>query len=60
MRLQGQGSIDIEGYHDPVHYDDMEWTSQLTSLEYLKRCRGGINLFDGPTEYRGYQGKRLK
>lgn len=55
-----KGSIDIEGYHDPVHYDDMEWTSQLTSLEYLKRCRGGINFFDGPTEYRGYQGKRMK
>lgn len=21
-----EGAIDIEGYHDPVHYDDMEWT----------------------------------
>ena len=53
-----EGSVDIEGYHDPVHYDDMEWTSQLTSLEYLKRCRGGAEYFPGPAEYRGYQGKR--
>ena len=54
------GSCDIEGYHDPVHYDDMEWTAQVTSMEYLKRCRGGIEYFAGPTEYRGYQGTRKK
>ena len=54
------GACDIEGYHDLVHYDDMEWTAQVTSLEYLKRCRGGIEYFAGPTEYRGYQGKRKK
>lgn len=53
-----KGSIDIEGYHDPVHYDDMEWTSQITALNYLKRCRGGIEFVEGPEEYRGYQGKR--
>lgn len=53
-----EGSIDIEGYHDPVHYDDMEWTSQVTALNYLKRCRGGIDFIEGPEEYRGYQGKR--
>ena len=53
-----EGAVAIEGYHDIVHYDDMEWTSQLTSLEYLKRCRGGIEYFAGPEEYRGYQGKR--
>lgn len=52
------GSVDIEGYHDPVHYDDMEWSAQLASLEYLKRCRGGAEYFPGPAEYRGYQGKR--
>lgn len=52
------GACDIEGYHDPVHYDDMEWTAQVTSLEYLKRCRGGIEYFAGPAEYRGYQGAR--
>ncbi|MGN1451212.1 MAG: sugar phosphate isomerase/epimerase family protein [Eubacteriales bacterium] len=53
-----KGACDIEGYHDPVHYDDMEWTAQVTALEYLKRCRGGISFFEGPKEYRGYQGKR--
>ena len=53
-----EGAVDIEGYHDPVHYDDMEWTSQLTALDYLKRCRGGMDYFPGPTEYRGFQGKR--
>jgi len=52
-----KGSIDIEGYHDVVHYDDMEWTTQLTSLEYLKRCRGGVEYFPGPEEYRGYRKK---
>jgi len=52
------GSCDIEGYHDPVHYDDMEWTAQLTALNYLKNCRGGQEYFRGPEEYRGYQGTR--
>ncbi|MBQ8509687.1 MAG: sugar phosphate isomerase/epimerase [Clostridia bacterium] len=55
-----EGFCDIEGYHDTVHYDDMEWSAQLTGLEYLKRCRGGVNFYDGPVEYRGYQGKRKK
>ena len=58
IRSGFEGFCDIEGYHDIVHYDDMEWSSQLTSLEYLKRCRGGINYYPGPEEYRGYQGKR--
>ena len=52
------GACDIEGYHDLVHYDDMEWTAQVTALEYLKRCRGGMEYYAGPTEYRGYQGTR--
>lgn len=55
-----EGFCDIEGYHDIIHYDDMEWTSQLTSLDYLKRCRGGIDYYAGPEEYRGYQGTRKK
>ena len=55
-----EGAVAIEGYHDPVHYDDMEWTSQLVSLDYLKRCRGGMEYFAGPTEYRGYKGARKK
>ncbi len=52
------GACDIEGYHDPVHFDDMEWTAQVASLDYLKRCRGGIDYYAGPIEYRGYQGVR--
>ncbi|MBQ7152920.1 MAG: sugar phosphate isomerase/epimerase [Clostridia bacterium] len=55
-----RGSCDIEGYHDLVHYDDMEWSSQLVGLDYLKRCRGGLEFFDGPDLPHGYQGKRHK
>ena len=37
-----RGTIDIEGYHDPVYSNpNWEWTSQLRGLEYLKQCRGG-------------------
>ena len=36
-----RGSIDIEGWHDPVYRDDLEMTGQVHSLNYLKRCRGG-------------------
>ncbi len=35
------GSIDIEGWHDPVYRDDLEMTGQVHALQYLKRCRGG-------------------
>lgn len=35
------GSIDIEGWHDPVYSGDLETTGQVASLEYLKACRGG-------------------
>lgn len=55
-----EGSCDIEGYHDPVHYDDAEWSSQLAALDYLKRCRGGVEDFAGPGEYRGFQGTRKR
>ena len=55
-----EGACDIEGYHDTVHYDDMEWSAQLTALEFLKRCRGGVEYFPGPVEYRGFQGTRKK
>lgn len=34
------GSIDIEGWHDPVYREDLEMTGQVHSLNYLKRCRG--------------------
>lgn len=36
-----RGSIDIEGWHDPVYKDDLEMTGQVFGLNYLKRCRGG-------------------
>ena len=35
------GSIDIEGWHDPVYKDALEMTGQVHALNYLKRCRGG-------------------
>ncbi len=42
LRLNGfRGSIDIEGWHDPVYKDDLETTGQVRALEYLKACRGG-------------------
>jgi len=36
-----KGSIDIEGWHDPVYRDDLEMTGQVHGLNYLKNCRGG-------------------
>ncbi len=36
-----KGSIDIEGWHDPVYRDELETTGQVSSMQYLKRCRGG-------------------
>ncbi|PRD42475.1 sugar phosphate isomerase [Phyllobacterium phragmitis] len=42
LRLAGwPGSIDIEGWHDPVYRNDLEMTGQVHSLNYLKHCRGG-------------------
>ncbi len=42
LRMSGfQGSIDIEGWHDPVYRGDLEYTGQVFALNYLKRCRGG-------------------
>jgi sugar phosphate isomerase/epimerase len=35
------GSIDIEGWHDPIYRDDLEMTGQVHGLNYLKTCRGG-------------------
>ena len=35
------GSIDIEGWHDPVYRDALEMTGQVHAMNYLKRCRGG-------------------
>ena len=36
-----RGSIDIEGWHDPVYRDQLEMTGQVHGLNYLKQCRGG-------------------
>nr|WP_256208682.1 sugar phosphate isomerase/epimerase [Paenibacillus sp. CF384] len=36
-----KGSIDIEGWHDPVYKNELEMTGQVHGLNYLKRCRGG-------------------
>ena len=42
LRLGGYtGSIDIEGWHDPVYRDALEMTGQVAGLNHLKRCRGG-------------------
>ena len=36
-----EGSIDIEGHHDPVYKGELEMTGQVRGLNYLKQCRGG-------------------
>lgn len=42
LRLAGyKGSIDIEGWHDPVYRGELEMTGQVRGLNYLKECRGG-------------------
>ena len=42
LRMSGfKGTIDIEGFHDPVYVGDLEYTGQVYALNYLKNCRGG-------------------
>lgn len=36
-----KGTIDIEGWHDPVYQGELEMTGQVHALNYLKQCRGG-------------------
>lgn len=36
-----EGTIDIEGWHDPVYKNELEMTGQVHALNYLKQCRGG-------------------
>ncbi len=36
-----EGTIDIEGWHDPVYRGELEMMGQVHALNYLKRCRGG-------------------
>lgn len=41
LRMAGfKGSIDIEGWHDPVMRGELEMTGQVAGLKYLKQCRG--------------------
>ncbi len=35
-----RGSIDIEGWHDPVMCGELEMSGQVAGLNYLKTCRG--------------------
>ena len=42
------GSIDIEGWHDPVYRDALEMTGQVRALNYLKQCRGGASFVANP------------
>lgn len=40
LRRHGyKGTIDIEGWHDPVYRDELELTGQVHGLNYLKNCR---------------------
>ena len=49
LRLAGyKGSIDIEGWHDPVYRDELELTGQVHALNYLKTCRGGAEFIPNP------------
>jgi sugar phosphate isomerase/epimerase len=49
LRLAGfSGSIDIEGWHDPVYRDALEMTGQIRALNYLKECRGGADFVPNP------------
>ncbi len=49
LRLAGfKGSIDIEGWHDPVYRDTLEMTGQVRALTFLKECRGGARPIPNP------------
>ncbi len=43
------GSIDIEGWHDPVYRGDLEMTGQVRAMNYLKACRGGDVFVPNPS-----------
>ncbi|HVY21144.1 MAG TPA: sugar phosphate isomerase/epimerase [Bauldia sp.] len=45
-RAGWSGSIDIEGWHDPVYRDALEMTGQVHALNYLKQARGGDFIAD--------------
>ena len=53
LRMAGfKGSIDIEGWHDPVYRGELEMTGQVHGLKYLQQCRGGAFVAN-PKEARG-------
>lgn len=37
-----KGSVDIEGWHDPVYKDTLEMQGQVHALNHLKQARGGF------------------
>jgi sugar phosphate isomerase/epimerase len=50
LRLAGfRGSIDIEGWHDPVYREELEMTGQVHALNFLRDCRGGAIFVDNPS-----------
>ncbi len=50
LRLAGfRGSIDIEGWHDPVYREELEMTGQVRALNFLRDCRGGPILVANPS-----------
>jgi len=48
MQNDYKGTIDIEGYHDPVYRGELELVGQLKALKYLKDCRGGEEFIPSP------------
>ncbi len=42
------GTIDIEGWRDPVYREDLETTGQVHALKHLKDCRGGPRVIGNP------------
>ncbi|WP_201404661.1 sugar phosphate isomerase/epimerase [Kaistia sp. 32K] len=49
LRLAGYtGTIDIEGWHDPVYRNALEITGQVKSLNHLKEARGGLTFVPNP------------
>jgi len=41
MQNNYRGSIDIEGFHDPVMRGELEYMAQVRGMQYLRDCRGG-------------------
>ena len=50
------GSIDIEGWHDPVYRGPLEMTGQVAALNHLKDCRGGRRFVANPDGTRRHPG----